>query len=145
MRLEREPPYPTILAALHQRHLPEAWSAQAFAASLANSATRYLGWHTGAQVMGFCLYQLLPDNSDLITLVMDTPHQRRGLAAALLHHWEMDAAHHGIPRLLLEVSQRNQPAQLLYAKLGFTAYLTRPAYYPDGSDALCLEKRVNLF
>ena len=49
-------------------------------------------------------------------------------------------AAHGAERLILEVSAGNDAARALYRGAGFTEIGRRRAYYPDGSDALVLER-----
>lgn len=46
--------------------------------------------------------------------------------------------------MLLEVSERNEPALALYTKLGFVTDGMRPKYYADGSAAIlmCLVARL---
>ncbi len=42
----------------------------------------------------------------------------------------------------MEVSVKNIPARGLYEKLGFRKVGIRKRYYPDGSDAILMEKEL---
>jgi ribosomal-protein-alanine N-acetyltransferase len=50
----------------------------------------------------------------------------------------------GVNAIFLEVRINNAPAQSLYQDCGFYVLGLRRRYYPDGSDALAMVKRMDL-
>jgi ribosomal-protein-alanine N-acetyltransferase len=51
----------------------------------------------------------------------------------------------GVKRVLLEVSEKNEPAKRVYEKAGFKPTGVRKNYYPDGSDAILMELNFNSY
>ena len=79
----------------------------------------------------------------IMRLAVASDARRRGVATALVRHLlsteEMDMK--AGARVLLDVSDRNEAALSLYAKLGFRSVgVPRKAYYPDGSNAVVMER-----
>ncbi len=78
-----------------------------------------------------------PDKTaEIIRIATKREARQRGLARRLLAAFEN--AFEG--RILLEVSERNQPAVGLYKGAGFQIIHRRPDYYSDGSTAWIMEK-----
>jgi ribosomal-protein-alanine N-acetyltransferase len=69
-------------------------------------------------------------------------HRRCGLAGRLMALAEEHALDVGGETLTLEVRPTNVAAIALYEQLGFLHVGLRPAYYPDGEDALVMTKRL---
>jgi ribosomal-protein-alanine N-acetyltransferase len=63
--------------------------------------------------------------------------RRKGVAQNLINGWIQQ---HAPSRILLDVHEKNLAARNLYEKLGFTLVGRRPKYYPDGDQALVLER-----
>ena len=62
------------------------------------------------------------------------------MATALLDRAEVEIRALGATRMLLEVRVSNVAAMKLYLERGFSGLYARPRYYPDGEDALVMEK-----
>lgn len=69
-------------------------------------------------------------------------YRRHGLGRRLMALAEAHALDVGGETLTLEVRPTNAPAIALYEALGFVRVGERPAYYPDGEDALVMTKRL---
>lgn len=81
----------------------------------------------------------LPDEVELLDIIVVKTHRRRGLASQLLHFAADIFADKS--RVLLEVRESNMAARAFYARLGFVDLARRKNYYPtaDGrEDALIL-------
>lgn len=82
-----------------------------------------------------------PDRlEELHRIGVDQTSRREGLGQRLLVHW-IEMARSDCERLLLEVSEANEPAWRLYEKVGFAPIGRRLRYYPDGSAARIYELR----
>jgi ribosomal-protein-alanine N-acetyltransferase len=127
------------LAALHALAAPgAAWDEAAFGRLLAMP-----GAHALADDSGFVLFRVAADEAEIIMLAVVPEARRRGLGRRLVDAAATMAAQHGARALFLEVSQANHPARALYSAAGFALCGTRPAYYPDGSDALVLRRTLS--
>jgi ribosomal protein S18 acetylase RimI-like enzyme len=70
--------------------------------------------------LGTAIDQMSGDRHAHIFLLYVAPaHRRQGIGAALMHHAEQWAITRGDPKIGLQVFQSNQPAILLYNRLGY--------------------------
>ncbi|WP_338345194.1 ribosomal protein S18-alanine N-acetyltransferase [Fructobacillus fructosus] len=111
--------------------IPEAVIVQ----QLQSHRVHYLMEEHGRAVLSFTV---VLDEVEIDYLAVLPDNQRQGLGQALLGHLlEQQAGN----RILLEVAANNQPAQKLYAKMGFQTYNEWKNYYQDGQTAILMEKR----
>ena len=131
------------LAALHAAAFaPErGWSATEIASLAAAPGAALL-----AAAQGFALVRVAADEAELLTLAVLPDARRHGLGAALLGAAEAAARTAGAVQLFLDVAADNAPARALYARAGYQACATRPAYYPrpgrGAADALILTRAL---
>ncbi len=96
---------------------------------------------------GFSLSRIVLDEAELLLLAVARAAQGHGVGAALLKHFEDDAALRGARRLHLEVRDGNAAVNL-YNRSGFTLVGRRSRYYSgdDGQlyDALSLSRPLNM-
>jgi ribosomal-protein-alanine N-acetyltransferase len=91
------------------------------------------------QVVGYIVYWVLPHELDVHNVAVERSYRRRGIGRLLLQAVIDEAEHQGLERVTLEVRKSNQPAQLLYRRMGFTTRGIRKGYYSDnGEDALVM-------
>lgn len=85
-------------------------------------------------VLGFAIASLLPPESELELIAIDSAYQRQGHAGRLFAalHKELYTAF--IKGIMLEVRASNLPALSLYRRLGFAVTGRRPRYYEDPVD-----------
>ena len=87
---------------------------------------------------GYVIGRRICDVIEVLRLCTDIQHRRSGVASRLLRALSAE----GATKLQLEVSSANVAAISLYSKLGFVSVGARPGYYPDGSDALLMDRLV---
>jgi len=80
----------------------------------------------------------------VVTVDVLPEYRRRGIARALMDAAEARMRAAGAPQVLLEVGVRNRAAQALYRSLGYTRVKRLTNYYPNGSDAWLMEKRLDV-
>jgi len=128
-----------ILAAIHRAAMPgDSWSADAWRSLLAAPGARTRIAMDGSVPVGFLHLRSTGDEAEVVMIATHPSAQRRGIATALL---EDALTGLGEGALFLEVSERNDAARALYARLGFEPVGRRPGYYrtPSGrQDALVL-------
>lgn len=135
------PVTPGALAALHAAAMRDGrpWSAPEWASLLASPGALLLG-DARAALLG----RLAADEAEVLMLLTDPLHRRRGLARALLRAFLARAAARGATRAVLEVAEDNAPALALYGGAGFRPVGRRPRYYArapgPSADALLLAR-----
>jgi ribosomal-protein-alanine acetyltransferase len=92
------------------------------------------------RVVGFLVCRILDDKEgEVLSLVVDPPFRRRGIAKRLMLH-----VLSGSPESwFLEVRQSNSPALILYEKLGFQEISRRPNYYQDTGETAVVMRRFS--
>lgn len=129
------------LAAIHAEAFDTPWSADAFAALLAQP-----GVMLEATPDGFVMVQAAADEAEILTLAVRPAARRRGVATALVEMGARRAELAGAGRLFLEVAEDNLAARALYARLGFEPVGRRPRYYARANgpavDALLLARNL---
>lgn len=129
------------MAAIDAAGNPSPWTAQQFAAALADRYTRACVWQHNAQAAAFIVWQTVCGESELHLIATAPAYRGQGAASALMAHWLAEAA---AERCFLEVRASNLAAQNLYRKHGFSECGRRKSYYrlPEGGteDAVLMEK-----
>jgi ribosomal-protein-alanine N-acetyltransferase len=133
------------VAALEQQLFPrDAWSPETVWSELA--AVPETRWYVvavaGAEVVGYAGLFVSPPEADVQTLAVSPRAQRTGLGGRLLDALVGEAERRGCRSIMLEVAADNEPARRLYRRAGFEAVSRRSRYYPDGTDALVLRRRL---
>ncbi|MDS2172067.1 MULTISPECIES: ribosomal protein S18-alanine N-acetyltransferase [unclassified Nesterenkonia] len=96
--------------------------------------------HTDERLLGYVGMMCVLPLADVQTIAVAPEAQGRGLGTRLLRLVVDTAAVWGAEQVLLEVRADNDGAQALYTREGFTHIHTRRRYYPDGADALIMQK-----
>jgi ribosomal-protein-alanine N-acetyltransferase len=132
------PAHAEAMALLHGRAFTarERWGADAIGLQLALPGA--FGWIAPAG--GMILARVAADEAEILTLAVDPTVQRHGFGRALLGQALATARQRGASAAFLEVASANAPARALYAAAGFAMVGRRPGYYPEGGDALVLQR-----
>jgi ribosomal-protein-alanine N-acetyltransferase len=122
----------SAFAALGER----AWTRQDVAELLATPGVAGLLIEDDDGDVGFALYRVTLDESELLTLAVSPTRRRRGAGKALLGAVIERARAAGALTLFLEVGTDNGPARSLYEATGFACVASRRAYYQRHGGAL---------
>ena len=132
---------PEHMAALHARASTSPWSAESFAAQLAQS-----GSILAHKEHAFALGRATLDEAELLHIATEPDKQRQGLGTQMLIAFERAAKDQGCTRAFLEVASRNAAAQALYTTCGWKVDGRRKDYYRDADgrrdDALVMSKTL---
>lgn len=102
-----------------------------------------LGIKSGKKLAGFIIAQAQTRyRAQLITLDIAPEQRRKGLASFLLDFLHRFLKERGFKKIRLEVAYNNHPAISLYQKHGYEWKGIRKKYYPDGTDAIIMEKSL---
>jgi ribosomal-protein-alanine acetyltransferase len=92
------------------------------------------------RVVGFLVCRILDDKEgEVLSLVVDPPFRRRGIAKRLM----LNVLSGPPESWFLEVRQSNSPALKLYEKLGFQEIARRPNYYQDTGETAVVMRRIS--
>jgi len=122
----------TLLAALTDQALGNAWSADLVARQLALPGGQ--GWLalSAGEPCAFILVRRAADEAEILALATLPARRRRGHARRLVDVAAAALARDGVARLYLEVAEDNGAARALYREMGFVEVGRRPGYYRRG-------------
>jgi len=140
--LERH--HASIVAALSERCLKDAWSDSAVANVLATPGTFGFIAMISETPTAFILCRAAGGECEVLALGTDPSGRRKGLAHCLVKRTFDEAGTRKATRIVLEVAEDNRAARDLYARCGLSQVGRRPRYYrrPSGFrvDALILAR-----
>ena len=117
--------------AIEEASFTNPWTREMYLAELENQGVSYcyLARNADRRVVGFCSFWRVVDELHINNLAVLPQDRRAGAATALLHRVLGEGARLGAVRATLEVRRSNEPARLLYERLGFMVAGIRRAYY----------------
>jgi ribosomal-protein-alanine N-acetyltransferase len=138
------------LAELHGAAFARMWSADEFAALLAERSVFALGVRRlsifGGRLAGFVLVRIAADEAEILTIAVSPQDRRRGYGRLLMDETLRRLYAARVTTCFLEVEKANAPAVGLYRKLGFVVAGERSHYYrhPKGGDGTALVMRLQV-
>lgn len=127
--------------AIEEESFTSPWTREMYLAELNNAGVSYcyLARDEAGTVLGFCSFWRVLDELHINNLAVSARYRRRGIGTALLTYVLDEGRRLGVRRASLEVRRSNEPARLLYERLGFVSAGVRRAYYTNPvEDALIL-------
>ena len=117
--------------AIEEASFTNPWTREMYLAELENQGVSYcyLARNADRHVVGFCSFWRVVDELHINNLAVLPRDRRAGAGTALLHHVLSEGARLGAVRATLEVRRSNEPARILYERLGFSVAGIRRAYY----------------
>ena len=96
------------------------------------------------KVIGYCLYQVVFEQAEILRIGTHPDYQRQGIASQLFATLNNELINNKVESLLLEVRADNAPALALYEQQAFAVIHTRKNYYQlphqPSVDALILQR-----
>ena len=128
----------------------DAWTEQTLAKMLAQDSTHMLIVYKqedkadNNKVIGYCLYQVIFEQAEILRIGTHPDYQRQGIASQLFATLNNELINNKVESLLLEVRADNAPALALYEQQAFAVIHTRKNYYQlphqPSVDALILQR-----
>lgn len=126
------PAFLPVFAALHRECFARSWDEAAFAGLFETPGTfGLLAAGDDGLPRGLCLYRVVADQAEILTICVLPSARGGGAGQALLGEAARDAATRGARKLFLEVSVTNPAARRFYAAAGFCAIGLRKNYYKE--------------
>ena len=131
------------LAEIEQLYFSDPWSPNAFEYELTNPLSVWLVALDGELVVGYVGSQTVLDESDIMNVATRPEYRRNGISTHLITALISVLKEKKVRSLSLEVRKSNEPAILLYTKLGFLQVGLRPNYYRHPKeDAIIMRKEL---
>ena len=128
----------------------DAWTEQTLAEMLAQDSMHMLMVYKqedkadNNKVIGYCLYQVIFEQAEILRIGTHPDYQRQGIASQLFATLNNELINNKVESLLLEVRADNAPALALYEQQAFAVIHTRKNYYQlphqPSVDALILQR-----
>ena len=133
------------VAQLEKLCFSSPWSENSVASELKNPLALWLVAVDGDTVVGYIGSQTVLDETDMMNVAVHPDYRRQGIAEALVLELVSRLKALGSRCLSLEVRVSNEPARMLYEKLGFALMGKRPRYYSNPrEDAYILRKEWDI-
>ena len=121
----------------------DAWSYQTISDLLKQNSIDLLVVYQGDKTVGYCLYQALFEQAEILRIGTHPDYQRQGIASQLFTALHKELQDNKVESLLLEVREDNIPAISLYKRQGFVIIHQRKGYYSQPNqpaiDALIMQ------
>ena len=121
----------------------DAWSYRTITKLLEQDSIDLLIVHQGDKIIGYCLYQTMFEQAEILRIGTHPDYQRQGIASQLFAKLNQQLQALKVENLLLEVRADNLPAIALYERQGFVIIHQRKGYYSQPNqpaiDALIMQ------
>ncbi len=124
--------------------LQDAWSYKTLSELLAQDSIYLLVVNQNAEIVGYCLHQVIFEQAEILRIGTHPDYQRQGIASQLFAKLNQQLKALKVESLLLEVRADNAPAIALYEKQQFSIIHRRKGYYQQPQqptiDALIMQR-----
>lgn len=107
----------------------DAWGYQTIIELLAQDSIDLLVVYQSDKIVGYCLYQVVFEQAEILRIGTHLNYQRQGIASNLFAKLNEKLQELEVESLLLEVRADNLPAIALYEQQGFETIHQRKGYY----------------
>lgn len=118
------------------------WGKKGFLSESVSASSRIWCVHQEGEIKGFLALRFAAGFCEILNLAVLPDCCRKGLGTALMQYAFTDLEKQGVQQITLEVNVKNNPAILLYEKLGFRSVGRRSKFYNDTDDALIMKKTL---
>jgi ribosomal-protein-alanine N-acetyltransferase len=144
---------PDVIA-INWAALPEHYSDSFFEERLRESPETFLvAEDESGKIVGYIMCRVeygfsntrrygLARKGHIVSVAVLDQHRRAGLGRALVEESIVGMKQRGCSETYLEVRRSNEPAIVLYEKLGFRTIATHRGYYRDGEDANLMTRQI---
>lgn len=122
----------------------DAWCYQTLVDLLEQDSIDLLVVYQSDKVVGYCLYQVVFEQAEILRIGTHPDYQRQGIVSQLFATLNNELINNKVESLLLEVRADNAPALALYERQGFVVIHKRKSYYQlphrPAIDALIMQR-----
>ena len=95
------------------------------------------------ELLGYACQFIVCEDAEILNIAVAPEQRNKGLGGVLMEEMLREAKALGAEKTFLEVRKTNLSAQSLYRRFGFEEYGVRKNYYPDGEDAILMQRRFD--
>jgi len=125
---------PEVLAIEKDCYLDAAWSLNDFKICLRQPSALALVATHKTSVVGFLVYEMQPDQLEILNICADLGQQRCGIGSALIDRLKIGLGHKERTRISILVRESNLAGQLFLKQQGFLATAIYEDYYRTDED-----------
>lgn len=130
---------PQVLS-IERESFSDPWTEEMFLGAFKIPFSYNFVFEKEGKVAGYILGTLLFDEAEVCNVATAKSHRGQGIGKALMDAFESEVVSLEGKKCFLEVRVGNTPARTLYEKRGYRQIALRKRYYPDGEDALVMQK-----
>lgn len=128
--------------AIEQASFTHPWKRKFFESDLGRQSAYCRVARDAGEVVGYIVNWRVTDELHIADVAVRPEFRGRGIATALIAETISLARDLGCVRIFLEVRPTNVEALGLYRKFGFRTLHRRKSYYPDGAEAIVMERAL---
>ena len=130
------------IAELEKVCFSDPWSVEEFESSFSLPFFQGVLVEDEGKIVAYACAVVVFEDGDIANVAVSPQYRKQGLGKAMLVELEAQAKAKGCERLFLEVREFNSPAIGLYSGFGFEKISLRKHYYPDGENAIVMQKTL---
>ena len=118
------------------------WTKRQWEFEFKKKGAKVVGIFTKNKIIGISVIHVIFDEAQINYFSIKQRYRRKGYGSFLMNYLIKQCEMLNVKRLLLEVSETNETAELFYSKFDFLTVGRRKKYYKDGSDSILKEKNL---
>lgn len=118
------------------------WNYNILKEELESPSSYFVSAKSNNEIVGFAGFKIILDESDIMNIVVKESFRHNGIGSMLLDFLIDYSKSLNLNVVTLEVNEHNLSAIRLYDKFNFEHLGIRKNYYPDGSDAIIMSKKI---
>lgn len=137
---------------IERKSFPTSWPKSSFEHLLlcesnifmvATKEEEVVGYAIATVEKNFSFKRIFEKKGHLLKIAVDEGMRRQGIGSSLLRGVIENLKDRGIDSIKLEARVQNDEARRFYKRQGFEEEELMKNYYPDGADAVSMEKEIN--
>ena len=129
------------LADLERRCFSDPWSENELGGCLGLPVYKTYLLEESGELLGYACQFIVCEDAEILNIAVAPEQRNKGFGGVLMEEMLRDAKALGAEKAFLEVRKTNLGAQRLYRRFDFEEYGVRKNYYPDGEDAILMQRR----
>ena len=127
---------------IHKDTIGSSWSKTDFASAIAGKNNKIVfSVVEKEEIIGYIMVGILPPEAEIINIAIIPNKQRKGYGSKAMELMFLELISRKVKIVFLEVREKSTAVNY-YLKNGFEAVGIRKQYYPDGENALRMQKEL---
>ncbi len=131
-----------LILAVQKDNFSDGWNREQLLSSFNENLLTVICLEINEKVVGFISYSICIDVADIEGVVVISSERGKGYGKQLVQRALTELKAKKVQKALLEVRESNLSAIKLYTSCGFEKISVRKKYYPDGENAIVMQKEL---